>query len=261
MNNFLLAFTFFLISFVSRFSGKGGGNLYVLSLVFSGLNMHEAVPISQLSLFFSAFVAIVIFHKKKTLLWKFGVPVVLFAILGAFIAGIYSYFFSENFLRKTFSIILVLNGILMFLFINRKNREKKEKYSLFYYKLVFDGAICSVNIIFVLIASFVSGFIASLLGLGGGIIMVPVLLFLFKIPMKAIVAITPLLVLGVSGFGFAGHALHVNIDYLFTGVLIFASVLASYLASLFVLKSNEKVLKLVFALSSLASGVIMWFQI
>lgn len=259
-NIVILSIVFFIIAFLSRLAGKGGGNFYVLALVLAGFNIHNGVPISQLTLFLSSLLAVVIFHKKKTLIWSLALLIVPVAVLGAFFGGFYANAIDENVLRRSFAVLLFLSGSLMLIFMKRKPYKKQAKESIFYLNFTFMDMIYPINIPLMISASFISGFLASLVGLGGGIIMLPVLVFIFRVPMKAVVGITPLLVLGVSLFGFLGHIIHTKIDYSIASYFIISAIIGAYFGSHAVVKVNEKVLKLVFAISALSSAVIMWIK-
>lgn len=259
-NILILSSIFFTIAFLARFAGKGGGNFYVLTLVLFGVSLHKAVPLSQFSLFVSALIASIVFHRKKKLVWSLAFLIVPFALVGGFTAGFYSYLFSDTMLKKVFAVIMLLIGIMMFVFVNKKIPKSKLKKSIWFLNINFQNNSYPINIPLAVFSAFVSGFLASLVGLGGGIIMVPVLVFVFNLPMKAIIGITPILVFAVSFFGFLGHLTHMSLNYVLAFSLVISSFIGAYLGSHAAIKTNEKVLKIIFASSAVASGIIMWLK-
>ncbi len=103
-----------------------------------------------------------------------------------------------------------------------------------------------------------AGTASGFLGVGGGIIVVPALLYILKFPMPAAVGTSlfvitmPVAIMGLMNYVKAGH---VNYQYGF--VMALAFVIAGYFGSKLALRLNPAVVKLVFGLVMIYVAVMM----
>lgn len=104
-----------------------------------------------------------------------------------------------------------------------------------------------------------AGFVSGLLGIGGGIIMIPAFYRLLKMPVKQVVA-TSLAVVGILAVpGSITHAYLGHIDFAIAGLLALGVMPGAFLGSRFTVGSDEMVLRFAVAavLALIASGYIL----
>ncbi len=119
----------------------------------------------------------------------------------------------------------------------------------------------SINeIILLIIIGFLAGIVGGSLGLGGGIIIVPALVFILGFTQhhaqgtSLAVLLFPVGILGVINYAKNGY-----VNYKYAIILIIAFVLGSYLGSIISVHLPAKILKKVFAVFLLVISVKMFF--
>jgi uncharacterized protein len=115
------------------------------------------------------------------------------------------------------------------------------------------------NLILLIITGILAGFIAGGFGVGGGIIIVPALIFIFKMTQHEAQG-TSLAVLSIPiGFLIAAANYHKKgyINYKFAIVLVVTFLIGSYLGSLASINLPAKTLKKAFGVLMLAAGLKM----
>jgi len=242
---FLLVFLFGLIvgAISSRF-GIGGGILTIpFFRIVMGLPGHAAIATALPLTIPTALSGAVVFHKKKLIKYKTAITAGLvgsvFSVAGAYAT---TFFTSEQLMTITAFLFFALAYIVL---IEKREREKVEAASLFqkFIKSVIIGAI--------------AGFSSGLLGIGGGVIIVPLLIWLRHIPMKKAIptSLATIAIYAVPG-SITHHFLgNVHIDLL--AVLLAGSVIGAYLSAKETIKIEEKELKKSFAALLVFLGIML----
>ena len=113
MNIWILTSIIFVIAVIMTMTGRGGGNFYVLALVFSGITMHEAATTGQFILICSSLTATIFFWKNKVVDWKLVLLIGGLTLVSAFFGGYYSDKFGGNLMKIIFAIFIFLASVLM----------------------------------------------------------------------------------------------------------------------------------------------------
>jgi len=117
------------------------------------------------------------------------------------------------------------------------------------------------NLILLIITGFLAGIIAGGFGVGGGIILIPALVFLFGMSQHQAQG-TTLAVFSIPlGFMIAAYNYHKKgyINYKFALVLICSFLIGSYLGSLLSVRLPENVVKRAFGVLIVVVGIKMIF--
>ena len=116
-----------------------------------------------------------------------------------------------------------------------------------------------MNTVLVLLAvGLVAGFLSGLIGIGGGIIIVPVLVYLLAVDLKTAQGTTlfmfmlPVGVLGVFNYYKAGH-----VDFKYAAVMAITFVVGSYFGSKSAITIDTKLVKQIFAIVIILIGIKM----
>ncbi|OFX21790.1 MAG: permease, partial [Bacteroidetes bacterium GWA2_31_9b] len=117
----------------------------------------------------------------------------------------------------------------------------------------------SINdIVLLIIIGLFAGFVGGALGLGGGIIIVPALVFIMGFTQhQAQGTSLAVLLLPVGIFAVIHYAKNNYIDYKYAAILIIASVLGSYLGSIVSTHIPAKTLKTIFGVFMLLVSLKM----
>jgi len=120
----------------------------------------------------------------------------------------------------------------------------------------------SINeLVLLIIIGLVAGFVGGALGLGGGIIIVPALVFIMGFSQHQAQGTSLLvLLLPVGIFAVIHYAKNNYIDYKFAAVLILATVLGSYVGSVVSTHLPAKTLKTIFGVFMLLVSLKMIFN-
>ncbi len=205
--------------------GIGGGVIFVpLFLLVFHFTPQQAIGTSLAAVFFNALSGSISYLRQRRVDiragWKFAVATLPGALFGAWLAQ----YFTSLILGLMFGLLLITMAILVFLRGEPRPRTKgkdgKTRTLVDFRGQVFDYAPREGWGIAI---SFVVGIISSLLGIGGGIIHVPALIFLLGFPVHIATA-TAQFVLAISTF--FGSAAHLALD----NVLIVPAIIVAALA-------------------------------
>jgi uncharacterized protein len=118
-----------------------------------------------------------------------------------------------------------------------------------------------MNAIAILLAvGLVAGFLSGLIGIGGGIVIVPVLVYFFTMSQKTAQGTTlfmfllPIGLLGVYNYHKAGH-----VDFKSAAIMAITFMVGSYLGSKVAITIDTKLVKQIFAFSIILIGIKMLF--
>ncbi|RXJ78700.1 hypothetical protein CRV03_01330 [Arcobacter sp. F155] len=183
--------------FISGFFGVGGGMVLVPMLLFAGFIMKEAVAISIMQMVFSSIYGSFLNSKKAKNVLKDG----LIIGIGGFFGGLQSGFIITNFSNETlqyvFIAILLYSIISIFKSPAEFNEEEKK----------------SSNKFFLFIIGALIGAIAMSIGVGGSILLTPLLVRFLNYDLKKATSLGLFFVIFSSVAGFT--SLTVNNQMLF----------------------------------------------
>ncbi len=117
------------------------------------------------------------------------------------------------------------------------------------------------NFILLCLTGILAGVIAGGMGVGGGILIVPVLVFLFGMTQheaqgtSLAVLLPPVSILALISYHKKGF-----VNYKFAAILIVTFIIGSYLGGLFAVHLPEKELKRIFGVLLLLAGIKMIFE-
>ena len=195
INLLLILFFGFVVGFMSGLFGVGGGFLMTPLLIFMGIPPSTAVGTESVQILGSSVSGAIAHSRKKNIDYEIGIFLLIGGIFGSTIGVILF-----NFLKESGNIDLIIN-ILYVIFLSvigtlmliestislakeEKNivRKKKKRNFLDYQplKLKFRHSGIYISIILPISVGIITGLLASLMGVGGGFIMVPAMIYLFR---------------------------------------------------------------------------------
>jgi len=183
------------VGFLSGFFGIGGGTILVPILLLLGFETKIAMGTSVLQMVFSSFYGSYLNHKNGTLNMSMVATIGVGGFLGALLSG----GITSSFDDKTLEIIFLCFAIfaLVRLFFKTKEHQSQRE----------------VNKIILFVLGFFLGAASIAIGVGGSIILVPVLVGYFYVPLKTAISAGLFFVVFSSVAGFISHASAGHIDY------------------------------------------------
>jgi len=206
-----LIFLGLFVGSLSGFFGVGGGTVLIPILLFLGYETKIAIGISVVQMVFSSIYGSYLNHKKGTLDIAMVTSIGIGGFIGAQTSGFITAFMSDFVLELVFLFFAIF--ALGRLFFSIKEQETKREVS---------------RITLVLIGFFI-GAMSMSIGVGGSLLLVPILVGFLHISLKNATSAGLFFVVFSSVSGFISHSIYGEID-IYSGVIIgLASLFGVYI--------------------------------
>lgn len=172
--------------FVSGFFGLGGGTVLTPILFTAGFAMKEAIAISIMQMVFSSIYGSFLNSKKSKHVFKDGIVLGIGGFFGGLLNSFVHSLVSNLFLQYVFIIIIIFSIVKIFVSPAEPNAQIKQ-----HSKAVL------------LIVGFIVGVIAMSIGVGGAIMLIPILVSFMKYPLKTATSLSLFFVIFSSIAGFS----------------------------------------------------------
>jgi uncharacterized membrane protein YfcA len=232
--------------FTALLTIAGVGAAFILIPVFIALHIdiHVAMAVALLLNSIAMSFASYSYIKSRLVLWKVAIPILIVATALSPVGAYVSQGLNPQILKWLFVGFLIFAGFMM-LFYEPKERDIESSKIK---QLIYGISIGAV-----------AGFLGGLLGVGGGNIIIPVLVWMGINPKKAS-ATTAFIVIFSSLSGFLGHATLGSIDMKLLGFTAVASALGAVLGAwLMTEKLKRKQVKLIIGIVLIGiAAKMMW---
>lgn len=231
----------FVIAFIFSMFGQGGGSVYTPLLLLLGYSILLSSSTSLVLNLITSLSAGYIFYRKKMIDYKTSLIFAPGISIGAFAGGALSKSFDTTFLLWLFVVFLLGVGARML--YSYWEKEKAETNTPVHLLPAMYALIAVVGL--------AVGFLAGLLGVGGGIFIVPFMVYVCKFPTKIAAGSAHLIISFSALAGLLGHATAHKFDLpliLITGVAV---LIGGNLGARLSMKFNTKIIKA-------GLGLIMW---
>ena len=196
---------FFISAGISSMIGIGGGVLYVPILLAFGFPFYQAAAISIFIIIALSISASLVYYQAQLVDWKLALIIEPLTAIMSLMAGYYSSFIQVKELKILFILVLIVSGYFMLKPIKKIQDKFVNQRKWGYWQRKFGEEEYSLNLIIGLPLSALAGLMAGLLGIGGGVIKVPLMVLLLGVPMKIAVGTSCFMVGLTALFGFCGH--------------------------------------------------------
>ncbi len=188
----------FIAGFMGTLLGIGGGSIMVPTMVLIGIDIKKAVPASLFAILGTSAGGLRKLYKHGLVDYKLALTLETASITGAVI-GVY--FFGRepsSVLVALLGVVLIATGILF------TYKEKTGKASL------EEDSKTPIRLTGALLVSLLAGFLSATLGIGGGVLKVPILVVFLGLEIHRAVSTSKLMVgitalTGVLGYIYTGH--------------------------------------------------------
>lgn len=256
-----LAFSLFLllagaaVGFLSGLLGIGGGIvlfpllLYVPPLLGLGaIDVKSVTGLTMIQGFLAALTALLYYHKNalvnKSLVLTLGLSLFLSSLLGA----IASKAIPDDVLLLVFGTLALIASIMMLLPRNYADDDLTEE------NVTFNRGLA-------IVIGVLLGFTIGLVGQGGAFILIPVMLYILKIPLRVALGSTLAIGLFSSSAGLVGKAVTGQVPFLLAVPLLIGALPAARWGSIVGNKTKTPFLKWLLALLIMGTAIKVWSSI
>lgn len=221
VNAFLLLGLGGLVGILSGMFGVGGGFLMTPLLFFIGIPPAVAVATEANQIVASSFSGVLAHLRRRTVDLKMGTVLLIGGLVGAALGVLlFNYLKSlgqvDLLVKLCYVVFLGVIGALMFVesvnAIRRQKRNaprKRKKHNWIHglpFKMRFRVSGLYISVIPPLVVGLFVGVLAAIMGVGGGFIMVPAMIYLLGVPTKVVVGTSLFQIIFVTGFTTLLHA-------------------------------------------------------
>lgn len=269
VNAFLLLGLGGLVGVLSGMFGVGGGFLMTPLLFFIGIPPAVAVATEANQIVASSFSGVLAHFKRRTVDLRMGTVLLIGGLTGAGLGVvIFNYLKSlgqvDLLVKLCYVIFLGIIGSLMFvesLNAIRKSRKqtgpiKRKKHTWVHglpFKMRFRVSGLYISVIPPLIVGIFVGILSAIMGVGGGFIMVPAMIYLLGMPTKVVVGTSLFQIIFVTGFTTLLHATtNYTVDMALAVLLLVGGVVGAQFGAVIGAKLKAEQLRILLALMVIA---------
>jgi len=254
---FFLYAAMFLTALVFSALGLGGGTLYLPMQLFFHIDFHVAAATSLFLILVTSLSSTLVFRKAKMVDWAMALVMEAATTVGGFLGGLYSGHFSGHTLTILFAAVIGFAAYFMVKGFKPKPVDAPEasRPHLWYRHLGFESY--QINLAIALPVCLVVGGLSGLIGIGGGILKIPMMVLLFHVPMNVAVGSSAFMVGVTASGGFLGHLKAGHCDWKIALALAPGVFLAGQLGARKSINVDKKKMKVYFGYFLFALAVLL----
>jgi uncharacterized membrane protein YfcA len=270
INAFLLLGLGGVVGILSGMFGVGGGFLMTPLLFFIGIPPAVAVATEANQIVASSFSGALAHLKRKTVDLRMGLILLIGGIIGAGIGLIiFNYLKSlgqvDLLVKLCYVAFLGIIGSLMFIeslrailktqsgSIPKKVRRPRSFIQQLPFKMRFRTSGLYISVIPPILVGLLVGILSAIMGVGGGFIMVPAMIYILGMPTKVVVGTSLFQIIFVTGFTTVLHATtNYTVDIALAVLLLLGGVIGAQLGSQFGARLRAEQLRILLALMVIA---------
>ncbi len=264
VNAFLLLGLGGIVGILSGMFGVGGGFLMTPLLFFIGIPPAVAVATEANQIVASSFSGVLAHFKRKTVDLRMGTVLLIGGLLGAAL-GVYVFNILKAqgqvdlLVKLCYVVFLGVIGGLMFLEslnairnVKKGKAPKRKKHNWIHglpLKMRFRVSGLYISVIPPLIVGVAVGVLAAIMGVGGGFIMVPAMIYLLGMPTKVVVGTSLFQIIFVTAFTTMLHATtNYTVDIVLAVLLLVGGVIGAQIGTRIGVKMKAEQLRILLAL-------------
>ncbi|PZR00470.1 MAG: permease [Cereibacter sphaeroides] len=271
VNAFILLGLGGIVGFLSGMFGVGGGFLITPLLFFIGIPPAIAVATGANQVVASSVSGVLAHLRRKTVDFKMGLVLLAGGMVGSSIGiAVFSWLSDlgqiDLFIQLSYVVFLGTIGALMLQeslrALRRSNRmggtvtRRSHEHLLVHrlpFKMKFRTSGLYISVIPPLLVGASVGFLAAIMGVGGGFVMVPAMIYLLGMPTKVVVGTSLFQIIFTTGFTTVMHATtSFSVDMALALLLIIGGVIGAQIGAQVGLKLKAEQLRILLALLVLA---------
>lgn len=264
VNAFLLLGLGGIVGILSGMFGVGGGFLMTPLLFFIGIPPAVAVATEANQIVASSFSGVLAHFKRKTVDLRMGTVLLIGGLVGAgFGVMLFNYLKAAGqvdlLVKLCYVVFLgVIGGLMFFESLNAIRNVKKgkapvrKKHNWIHglpLKMRFRVSGLYISVIPPLIVGVAVGVLAAIMGVGGGFIMVPAMIYLLGMPTKVVVGTSLFQIIFVTAFTTMLHATtNFTVDIVLAVLLLVGGVIGAQIGTRIGVKMKAEQLRILLAM-------------
>ena len=271
VNAFLLLGLGGLVGILSGMFGVGGGFLMTPLLFFIGIPPAVAVATEANQIVASSFSGVLAHLRRKSVDLRMGVVLLIGGLAGAALGVlVFNYLKSlgqvDLLVRLCYVVFLGVIGALMFVESLRAIRKAKRSpgtppsrrkhrgwVTALPFKMRFRTSGLYISVIPPLLIGVAVGILAAIMGVGGGFIMVPAMIYILGMPTKVVVGTSLFQIIFVTGFTTLLHATtNYTVDIVLAVLLLLGGVIGAQIGTRLGARLKAEQLRILLSLMVLA---------
>ncbi|MFB0932299.1 MAG: sulfite exporter TauE/SafE family protein [Ascidiaceihabitans sp.] len=264
VNAFLLLGLGGIVGILSGMFGVGGGFLMTPLLFFIGIPPAVAVATEANQIVASSFSGVLAHFKRKTVDLRMGTVLLIGGLAGAALGVVvFNYLKAQGqvdlLVKLCYVIFLGVIGGLMFieslnaiLKTSKGTVPKRKKHNWIHglpFKMRFRVSGLYISVIPPIIVGVLVGILAAIMGVGGGFIMVPAMIYLLGMPTKVVVGTSLFQIIFVTAFTTMLHATtNFTVDIVLAVLLLVGGVFGAQIGTRIGVKMKAEQLRILLAI-------------
>jgi uncharacterized membrane protein YfcA len=237
--------------------GIGGGVMYTPLQVIFGVDIHEAATSSLFLIMILSFSATRIYRRAGKVDWKMAMALEAFTVSGGFAGGYLSSFVPSQPLKILLIAVLILAGITMLKANQRDHSHLVDHPAWYIWTRSRNGQKYTINMLIAFPISLAAGVISGTIGIGGGILKIPMMAILLGVPIDIAIATSAFMV-GITALGgFAGHLIAGHWDWKISLILTPAVFIGAWIGAHTMLKIDKRKLRITFGIFVMIIAAIL----
>ncbi len=264
VNAFLLLGLGGIVGILSGMFGVGGGFLMTPLLFFIGIPPAVAVATEANQIVASSFSGVLAHFKRKTVDLRMGTVLLIGGLVGAGLGVmVFNYLKAAGqvdlLVKLCYVVFLGIIGGLMFFEslkairnVKRGKAPARKKHNWIHglpFKMRFRVSGLYISVIPPLIVGVAVGILAAIMGVGGGFIMVPAMIYLLGMPTKVVVGTSLFQIIFVTAFTTMLHATtNFTVDIVLAVLLLIGGVIGAQIGARIGVKMKAEQLRILLAI-------------
>ncbi|MBP6611184.1 MAG: sulfite exporter TauE/SafE family protein [Paludibacter sp.] len=206
-----------LVAMLYAIVGHGGASGYIALMVMFAFSFTSIKPTALILNIVVSLLGFLLFYKAGYFKWKLFWPLILTSVPAAFVGGFFK--FNQPFVNNVLAVILLYSSIQLV----RKNKVTSSSESI------------EISKFYLLAIGALVGFLSGMLGIGGGIILSPLLILFKGVDARSTAAISAPFIFfnsasGLIAFSVSGGSIPPNI-FAYVAVVMVGGLIGSTLGS------------------------------
>jgi len=271
VNLFVLIGLGLIVGFFSGLLGIGGGIILNPTLIKLGIPPIVTVGTSVAQMVGATVSGFLAHLKLKNIDMKLGTILIFSGFIGGSVGVLLTKILEEagqfrTFVLSFYAFYLAFTGITLFLDIFKKDKKNKKpgKFRRLINKLPFliRFEFGEFSVIIPLLIGLISGFLAAVMGVGGGFVVIPALMYLAKLPVQKAVGMSLFQMIFITAFltYFHGTINH-GVDIILALILMLGSSFGAVFGSAVGQNLDKKITKFIMATLVSTVSILSFYQL
>jgi len=225
------------VGFVSAISGIGGGSLIVPFLVLVlNYDIRVAIAVSLLCMVISSSSAVSVYLKRNLVSLETALSLEPAAVLGAIVGANLTLTIPVKVVKCAFGVLLFWISIIMFKRALKSELHQHSTMNIPHRKII------------AILMSFLAGLLSGMFGIGGGIVKVPIMTFILRLPVKIAVATSSFMIGLTATSGGIVYLIKGFVNPVLLAVLALGLIPGATLGAKLMRKLKPRIIRLIFSL-------------